>query len=243
MSEWMVRLTGDVIDLQNLAHEVNSSILSIINEEEGEANYYYLKSLGWNSLTDSEEVREKAEKLLRFINNLASVERKGFRTVSYDCIVKVEDKQTRRYHYYIRPKSIEVGRVYVGRPKLTVYDSEGNIVESPRLPSFIELALPIILNNSNVAKATRLWSDKDHDWGNLYKIWEVIRDDDKNGTSQWVTKAQFTRFTHTANSPHAVGDDARHGTTKQEPPKEPMTLDEGENFIRGLLHQWIRSKL
>ncbi|MBD1811084.1 hypothetical protein NDA07_18880 [Microcoleus vaginatus DQ-U2] len=58
---------------------------------------------------------------------------------------------------------------------------------------------------------------------------------------QW-TKDKISQFTHTANSQSAIGDDARHGVERNDPPKEPMPKSEAVALIRNLLKQWLEWK-
>ncbi len=60
---------------------------------------------------------------------------------------------------------------------------------------------------------------------------------------KWMSKAQKTRFTQTAQSPHVLGDEARHGRQKEQPPKNPMPIQEAIDLITRTTHEWINYKL
>jgi len=71
---------------------------------------------------------------------------------------------------------------------------------------------------------------------------------DVGGTSNiikrgWATDKSITRFKRTAQSPEVIGDLARHGIQKDEPPEDPMTVSEAKSFIETILHKWLRSKI
>jgi hypothetical protein len=74
-------------------------------------------------------------------------------------------------------------------------------------------------------------------WVGLYRIYEVIKSDCLK--NNWINKATSDRFTHTANSYKAVGIYARHGSTKHEPPKDPMSLEEAQSIIDDLVKKWL----
>ncbi len=79
-------------------------------------------------------------------------------------------------------------------------------------------------------------------WINLYKVYEIVnKDAGRTKIEQWTNK-KIGLFTHTANSQSAIGDDARHGVDKHDPPKEPMSLSEARALIRNLLKQWLQWK-
>ena len=104
--------------------------------------------------------------------------------------------------------------------------------------------IQLIFQDSNVEKIVRLYGST-VSWDTLYKVFEVIRGDAGSLIEdlKWRSKAQQRRFTQTAQSPQIIGDEARHGYQKQEPPKKPMTLQQASDLITQLTHRWIEHKL
>jgi len=82
-------------------------------------------------------------------------------------------------------------------------------------------------------------------WDTLYKIFEVIEGDVGRLILdlKWMSKTQKRRFTQTAQSPQVIGDEARHGRQKEQPPKKPMPLQEAIDMITQTTHEWINYKL
>jgi hypothetical protein len=85
------------------------------------------------------------------------------------------------------------------------------------------------------------------DWINLYKVYEVVRDDVggkhvlvRNG---WATADDIRRFTETAQSPQLLGDAARHAGRKRPPPPDPMTLDGAKALIGAMVRSWVSTKI
>ena len=76
-------------------------------------------------------------------------------------------------------------------------------------------------------------------------MFEIVQSDvgGKIIKAGWATKAEVERFTHTADSAVAVGDDARHGHEKFQPPKKPMSLADAKDLITRILKSWLDSKL
>jgi hypothetical protein len=108
----------------------------------------------------------------------------------------------------------------------------------------LKRVVQLIFQDSNVEKVVRLHGPP-VSWSNLYKIFEVIEGDVGRliVDLKWMTKSQITRFTQTAQSPQVIGDDARHGRQKQEPPKKSMILQQASELITQLTHRWIDHKL
>jgi hypothetical protein len=124
-----------------------------------------------------------------------------------------------------------------------------SMVESsspPCPPSPVALLVNLGQHNETVEKVLRLAGKEVQDWTNIYRIFEIIQDETGSAVNQWQSKPTITRFTRTANSVAAVGDEARHGIQhgiqKDEPPEEPMTLAEAQVFISSLISKWLERK-
>jgi hypothetical protein len=91
---------------------------------------------------------------------------------------------------------------------------------------------------------TALWIFNDErNYINLYKCYEVILSDVGGRVNGWVEKSSLKRFSHTANSPTAIGYSlARHGRENSVPPEEPVTLADADALIRRLIIAWITDK-
>lgn len=88
----------------------------------------------------------------------------------------------------------------------------------------------------------RRFREFNHNWSELYKVYEIVKKDaGKKKIEQW-TKNKISQFTHTAKSQSAIGDDARHGVDHSDPPKEPMSLSEAKALIMTMLQKWLQGK-
>jgi hypothetical protein len=93
-----------------------------------------------------------------------------------------------------------------------------------------------------VQKALRLRGIPSLGWVELYRILEVVtteKDLDEIISLGWATRAELRRFKHTANNVAVSGDDARHGADREDAPKPPMTLPEGQRLIDRILSAWL----
>lgn len=59
----------------------------------------------------------------------------------------------------------------------------------------------------------------------------------------WTTKAAVERFTRTANSRGAIGGEARHGHSRFQPPKNPLSHKEAHDLVLALVRHWFAEKV
>jgi len=70
-------------------------------------------------------------------------------------------------------------------------------------------------------------------WSNAYKIYEILRDDVKT-KKELKAIPELKTFTHSANSPKAIGDDARHAVQKKKSPKQVANLEKSYSKLKSL---------
>lgn len=105
--------------------------------------------------------------------------------------------------------------------------------------------LIVALHDHNVAKVLRLQEHK-KDWTNLYRIFEIIKDDIGGKeiiSRKWAKVDEIKAFTGSANNPNVSGDDSRHGPLKGERPKKTMGITEARFLIAGITRKWLRHKM
>jgi len=81
-------------------------------------------------------------------------------------------------------------------------------------------------------------------WISLYAALDFLKSNKADAAAlAKASQAQMKRFTHTANNFSAIGPFARHGDLGQEPPQNPMSLDEASKLVlaavRGYLEQLV----
>ena len=142
----------------------------------------------------------------------------------------------------------EVGVIEVRAfsPTVTITRRDGTIEESHPADLVKDWA-GIALRCDAVAKIFEILSGGVLDWVNLYRIFEIVADDlgglESIDASGWVTKASMKLFKHTANSPSALGLEARHGASRTQPPIHPMSISEARALVNSIVHAWLRSKV
>lgn len=234
--KWEVQLNGDAHDLRELAKSLTSDELCII-ERDGQ---FFLETIRFSDLTTPKEVTAVASDILPILTGAARLSLGGRTPLQIANITKVRMDGSRHISINL-PDTIHV-RGTVG---LEITRSDGSVeVVNPadKVPDWVNVAL----KNDNVAKALRLLGSDEHDWVSLYRLYEVIEADvggiDIIASEGWATKKAIKRFKHTANSPGAIGDSARHGKESSDPPADPMDLGEAVPLVEVILHNWLRSK-
>lgn len=236
MPKWLVRLKGELFDLEDFPKLLCSPEIRVIKEN----GLFYLQSSEFNSLTSAEDVRERGRVLIELINGVAKFNRDNFLGISEDAITRVEDDGKR--HHYVFLEGTATIRTKVSA-QLSVIAANGSKKVATRL-SALESLLEVAQKHNIVADALSFY--RDDTWISLYKAYEIIRDDVsgkhqiiKNG---WSVDSDINRFTQTAQSRAALGDSARHASKKYKPPAKPMTLLEARALIKTILSRWASLK-
>lgn len=235
MAEWLVELKGDRSDLEYLC--ALPSQRWKVTEQGGR---HYLKSTVFDSPTDARDVLADASRTLDVMNGVARLVFPNFEGAKVNSIARVEENG--RCTQFIMPTGTRSAE-RSGIP--TVVISGGH--EPPEPPSipgskWIEIAQ----KDESVATALALYGGLEHNWRNLYVVLEVI--EDALGGNRllinkgWAPQGEIERFKHTANSFRALGRQARHGITKWDPPRSPMSFNDAQSLIRNILYKWLCSK-
>ena len=237
MSQWLARLTGEKSDLQELSKLFGSADITV-TEEYGN---YYLTSSEFADLATAEEVRTVAAKMVDMINDVAFFHLGSFEPAEIDAVAEVREDGS-RHHHVLLEGSIRV-RSRVGRAHLTITNTNGNVVE-PDQPDVATTLMDAARAHRAVADALHFY--RKSDWGSLYKVFEIIRDD-IGGERRliqrgWINQEDLSRFTQTAQCREAIGDETRHAIKKFTPPSRPMGLSEARGVIKSILERWLQTK-
>lgn len=216
MAEWRIQLSGDKFDLDELPRWFTSEELKV-KEENGK---YYLKSSELNLLTEASKVKEQAEKFLKFINGAGKIKDSKFKPVSIGRIEKAEANG--RSMQYLFPESIN-GRSKVSGDLSVIKAGSSEEEQTTIRISYVESWVTLTSKDKNVAKVLSFFC-KELNWQNLYKIWEVIEEEQGSKVFEkgWASEKKISDFTQTANSYLAIGDEARHGYEKIPIPRKSL---------------------
>ena len=223
--KWLVLLDVKKSDFDNLSNLLRSSDeFSLITEN----SEYYLTSSRWESLTNLSAVHWEATKPLQDISAVAMIHFTGFPLLKPDIICEVDEEGKRHRRFALS------ATIRVDSSSFSIQLEGGqDIIRNLEFESWMKLAE----EDEIVKNVFRQITEFEHNWINLYKVYEIVnKDAGKKKIQQW-TKDKIGDFKRTANSQSAIGDDARHGVDRNDPPKEPMSQSEAEALIRNLLQK------
>lgn len=229
--KWLVLLDVKKSDFDNLSNLLRSSDEFSLMADNSK---YYLTSSRWESLTNHSAVHSEATKPLQDISAVARIQFTDFPLLKPDMIYEV-DEEGKRHGLYALSATIRVDS-----SSFSIQLEGGqDIIRNLEFESWMKLAE----EDEIVKNVFRQITDFEHNWINLYKVYEIVnKDAGKKKIEQWITKDKISQFKHTANSQSAIGDDARHGVDHNDPPKEPMSLSEADALIMTLLQKWLQWK-
>lgn len=231
--EWVVTLSGDVYTLEELSKVFSSSDISIQKEQDA----FVLRSRDFADLISDDQVRDHATEILTSLNGAAKLALGSCSPIVIEDISKIRDDGTR--HVYVSATS---SVVVSATCSVSLIHADGTIEEfHPADPAITWMDLS--KRDRHVKRALHLIANDFETWYGLYKIYEVIEGDVGNIPERgWCTKAELKRFKLTANSPEALGVNARHAVKTIPAPPDPMSLASAEFLIRRLMSGWLTEK-
>jgi hypothetical protein len=235
---WKVQIDGSSADVDYLPDLLTERKFRVTKDED----VYYLKSDMFADLSEPEAVYDLAIRMLPLIEGTAKLDRGESGPLTVGAIVLTQEDGSEKRTLFL-PKTAMQANSRLHITKGTVIDGDGNVV--PSGPSDMALWLETAMQDARVEKAIRLYRSE-HSWVNLYRLYEVVGEDvggrETIARRGWMKDSDIDRFKRTANNARVLGDEARHGHESYQPPQNPMTLAEAEQFIKTLLTKWLRAK-
>jgi hypothetical protein len=231
MAEWRVQLQGEQGDLQELKEILLGHDPCIIEEDSN----FHLTSKAWNKLGESREVEAQAKDFIQLLENSIYIHSRDTTPLAIGGIVRIDNEGRKHYIMNAEPGiyTIRGPKATLGGPRPFESRAEHQVIKVLRAST----------KNSVVVDALRFF--RKGDWVSLYKVYEIVRDDVGGNPAisdrGWLTKPTRSRFTGTAQSREALGDEARHASRNYRPPKKPMQIREARAIIGDLLLKWIDS--
>lgn len=242
MTPWMVELSGDLFEMEELLRLTSTLKLTIVEEKDPKGrSQYYMRSEEFDPNANASEIRDQGIEFVNVINGIGQLQIADWHNVRLIGVAKEESIGARTQ--YIFPEPVKTRARVSANP--TIIKADGTIVR-PRRPSRLEGDLSLAHDDTAVHKALRIIGSRVHNWVNLYVIYEIVSADVGGkiviANRGWATQNQIEIFKRTANSVTAVGDESRHGQERYQPPPNPMALSEAQSFIYQLLRAWISAK-
>jgi len=231
MGYWQVGLKGKESHLRRISNQWTSTENSISKVNE----VWYLKSMQFDKLTSATDVQNSATSILDKLNDVFFFLH-NLGPIKIDNIVKVDNNGT--LHNYLLLNS----DISLGNYKITLSPSVSLHTETPKILNPVSTLYNIAIANKPVSDALHFY--RKNNWVNLFKVYEIIKDDIgdiKKKNYDGISNKEISRFTGTAQSRSALGDDARHAA-KRYFMKNPMELDEAKKLIKNIIDKWLLSK-
>lgn len=222
-----VWLDGHRTDLQVLAVLFDSGDTRVVLED----GRYYLTSPEIENSSDGENPHAVAQRVLSILNGLAALHHRGFRPVELGGRVTDGGSEV----IYPRPALLELRG---GVPVVTQRRPDGTEVPGPPSPWPGRAALAG--SHPDVAEALGILGRTNPiTFRELYDVYEIVRDSIQKDETMpnavhellGVSKNGVSRFTVPAQK-------ARHARSTAEI-NNPMSLEEGRQFITELLNTWM----
>lgn len=236
MAAWTVGLGGNEADLVELAKSFKGPDLLISKKDRG----YELASSEFLATDDEAQVREKAE---RVVESVMGASRLAFSLLGPITVAWVG--HTGSDGHFRTTVTVSETMTMRATVSMTVTRGDGRTEhhnQADIVPAIVSRALTI----PKVREVMALLAKSDSDWVNLYRIFEVVADDvgglDTIAKNGWASKAVLRNFKHTANSPGAVGHQARHGVDESQPPQKAMPLRAATALIHEIVKHWLKTK-
>jgi hypothetical protein len=235
---WIVQLAGDTSDLAALAQSFTGRDFNISHDGQG----YVLASARFAPSDSAKDVHQKAQEMVHILNGASCLGLDAKQPITVGSVHRRGEDGRPDIHVFLESQSLQLRTT---PPTVRINRADGTVgVSHPadRVREWSALAL----SDDAVANVLRILASGSLDWVNLYRIWEIIAKDvgglDSIDSKGWSSKAAMKLFKRTANSPGALGLEARHGAETKDPPAKPMELSEARTLINSIIHAWLRAK-
>jgi hypothetical protein len=226
-----IQLTGEKLDIQDIQSGLNTSNWKVTQELDG----FYLSSSDLDKLTDHSDILSKARQFLDAANGAANIVHSNHKPVGLGALK--ERNENGGFNIYI-----SLSDTIQARSRLTATMTTNQDPDPKTIKTTIERWIEIADREENVRDVLHFFNETT--WWNLYKIYEIIKDDvgGQNRLYQLIPKTEIKQFTQAAQSRDLLGDHARHASKTYVPPTTPLTLSQAQTTLKKLFANWIQLK-
>jgi hypothetical protein len=210
---------------------LNTSNWKVTQELDG----FYLSSSDLDKLTDHSDILSKARQFLDAANGAANIVHSNHKPVGLGALK--ERNENGGFNIYI-----SLSDTIQARSRLTATMTTNQDPDPKTIKTTIERWIEIADREENVRDVLHFFNETT--WWNLYKIYEIIKDDvgGQNRLYQLIPKTEIKQFTQAAQSRDLLGDHARHASKTYVPPTTPLTLSQAQTTLKKLFANWIQLK-
>jgi hypothetical protein len=240
LSQWQVQIQGVQSDLEHLACHFTTTPFLVRADER--APGFLFESIAFTNCITTEEVLKVADEELLVLSGVLRLMRNSPKSLCSGAVYRENAKGGRDSFVFAH----EVFQVHVEAHVSghTVTDNQGNVLSVPPPPPRTISVSKLAWANSAVAKVMRLMAAQESQtWVGLYRIHEVVEAETGGEHAlkkkSWGSPKNLKRFKHSANSVTVGGDAARHGKEQDQPPTNPMSIEEAKAYVNYVVQAWI----
>jgi acetyltransferase-like isoleucine patch superfamily enzyme len=224
------RIIGDAISLELVEKVFNipryTVTIKLHGDDKDKYKEYFLTSDLLSNIDNMDSIKKIGCELIDEINAICNFVKNEFKPISFITIYVDQCG----YDFFEE-------KISIGDALYIMEDGEMTDIDKPQI---LNIAA-IIKNNILLKNILTILNKKGWDWVNLYRVLEMLKgakiDVVKN---EWISQKDYKNFTHTANSPKVLGEEARHGYQSSDPPKDPMPLAMAQHLISVIIWNYIR---
>ena len=234
MARWLVQLEGERLDLDEFTLGFPTGEIFAVRDGEKA----FLVGDAFEMLQEAGQVRERALQAVDEFSAIIAILWPSLQRPRVGTVFREADDGSRAGHAFL---SASVRARSKARATLSVAGTP----QGDPVPTQAQMLLEGSRSNPHLQTATLIWADENRTWPRLYRILGDLERYLRRPASKagLCSRGERDRFTRSANSAEVAGKDARHASGRNEPPDNPMRLDEGTSFIRRLLEASLRSSL
>lgn len=230
MPRWLLKLKGDIADLEELPHWFPAGDPFAFSEE----GNFFLSSPKLDVLEDAVQVNTVGRAILEEASAIVSILWPALIAPTIENIVREADDGSRHTHHVLMPVCASM-RVKSGRRKGA--SLKKGMTDAQWFQSIANAS-------ASLRTALLLWADPNRTWPRLYRVLEEVEehlgsDADKAGLCSFAERKQFMR---SANTAAVAGKDSRHADGKYQAPPNPMTIEEATSFIRSVIQSCLKDE-
>ncbi len=234
---WTVPLKGHAFDIEDLPLYLDGSPVTVIKR----ADKYFLLLSSEVAGVSHEQVLETAARYLGLINGAASLLINGFKPIELERGVFHGIDANGEITQTVVPVGAAEIRCKLGHATISI----DGVPQSDDRTGLMSLYLNDATADQAKADALAILGRSTPSWSELYLAFELVEANTGGEmySAGWISRAEATLFTRTANSYTALGPSGRHGKDRGDPPNVPMKKETALALVRSLVASWFGEAL